>query len=43
MSIFEVEGHLRTWHGKATLCAHEDKTPLLRVAPWVVYLAVSKE
>jgi hypothetical protein len=28
-------GHLRTWHGKANSLAHEDKTPLLRVAPWV--------
>jgi hypothetical protein len=25
--------HLRTWHGKANSLAHEDKTPLLRVAP----------
>jgi hypothetical protein len=33
------KGHLRTWHGKATVCAHEDKTPLLRVAPWGVACA----
>jgi hypothetical protein len=32
-SFFVASGHLRTWHGKANSLAHEDKTPLLRVAP----------